>query len=206
MTLLARTLVLGLALLAAAAAHATSFTFATLPASGALNGAAGDTLGFGYVVANPSATDWLVITSLDAGTFIDGTPDATLFDFPVLAPGASLSVAFIAGTSGLFAFTWELAAPLGASNSGDFILGAEWWSGDPGAGGSFLSLATPASATYQVTVVPEPSAALLVATSLALASCAGRGALTKRSRSHGPRRVTVRRGWQRLLVRMRRLR
>ncbi len=166
---LARTLAFALALFAAPAAHAVSFTFDTLPASGALSGAPGDTLGFGYAIANPSATDWLVLTSLDAGAFLEGTPDASLFDFPVLAPGASLTVAFSAGTSGLFAFTWDPAAPLGSANAGVFVLGAEWWSGDPGVGGSFLALATPASAPYQVTVVPEPSVALLIGTSFASA-------------------------------------
>ena len=166
---LARAFALTLALFAGPAAHAASFTFATLPATGVLSGAPGDTLGFGYFVENPSATDWLVITSLDAGTFLDGTPDASLFDFPVLAPGASLTTAFVAGTSGLFAFTWDAAAPLGSTNAGSFVLGAEWWSGDPLSGGVFLSLATPASAAYQVSVVPEPAAALLVAASLALA-------------------------------------
>jgi len=166
---LARTLALTLALIAAPAAHATSFTFDTLPASGALSGAPGDTLGFGYAIANPSATDWLVITSIDAGTFLDGTPDASLFDFPVLAPGASLTISFVAGASGLFAFTWDAAAPIGSSNAGLFVLGAEWWSGDPGASGSFLSLATPASAPYVLSAVPEARAALLLAAALALA-------------------------------------
>ncbi len=154
----------------AAAAHATPFTFATLPASGVLAGGAGETVGFGYRVENPSATEWLVITSLDAGTFLDGTPDASLFDFPVLAPSASWSVSFVAGTSGLFAFTWDAAAPVGSTNAGVFVLGAEWWSGDPAAGGTFLALATPSSATYQLMLVPEPCAALLAATGLALAS------------------------------------
>jgi len=151
------------------AAHAASFGFATLPATGALLGGPGETVGFGYFLENPSATDWLVLTSLDAGTFVDGTPDASLFDFPVLAPGASATVAFVAGARGLFAFTWDPAAPIGSSNAGLFVLGAEWWSGDPGAGGSFLSLATPASAPYVLTVVPEPRAALLLAAALALA-------------------------------------
>jgi hypothetical protein len=146
---------------ASVAAEATTFAFATLPASGVSLGTAGETVGFGYVIGNPSATEWLVITSLDAGAFIDGTPDTAVFDFPVLAPGTSLSTAFDIGTSGLFAFTWDPAAPVGASNSGSFVLGAEWWSGDPAAGGSFLSVAAPVSAPYQLTSIPEPGAGLL---------------------------------------------
>jgi hypothetical protein len=162
------------------AASASTFTFDTLPATGILSGAAGDTLGFGYTLTNLSATDWLVITSLDAGVFLDGSADASLFDFPVLAPGASLVVPFVAGSAGLFAFTWDPAAPLGASNAGVFTLGGEWWSDDPAAAGSFLALATPASATYQL-VVPEPPIAALLA-----AACVGLGSIGRR-RARGAR-------------------
>jgi len=162
MTRTVRALVFAIAVLAPLAAQAVSFTFDTLPASGILSAAPGETLGFGYTIQNSSSTDWLVITSLDAGVFLAGAADAALFDFPVLAPGASLVTPFVPGASGLFAFTWDSNAPIGTANSGDFVLGGEWWSGDPTAGGVFLTLATPASATYQVLLTPEPGMALLL--------------------------------------------
>ncbi len=157
-------LLLGLAVaaLAPSAATATSFTFATLPASGVLSGAAGETLGFGYTLTNPSPADWLVLTSLDTGVFLDGTPDSALFDFPVLAPGESRTTPFAIGSAGLFAFTWDPSAPIGSLNAGLFVIGGEWWSGDPAAGGAFLASATAATATYQVQLVPEAGTLVLL--------------------------------------------
>jgi hypothetical protein len=174
MTRLVRTLCFALALLTPLTARATTFTFETVPATGILSGNPGDTLGFGYSLQNPSATDWLVLTSLDAGVFLLGTPDSSLFDFPVLPPNASVTTLFVAGVSGLFAFTWDVSAPLGSVNAGDFVLGAEWWTGDPTAGGIFLALATPASASYQVVVAPEPGITLLLVVALALFGFLGR--------------------------------
>jgi hypothetical protein len=160
------------------AALASTFTFDTLPATGTLSGAAGDMLGFGYTLTNPSATDWLVITSLDAGVFLEGIADASLFDFPVLAPGTSVAVPFATGVSGLFAFTWDPIAPLGASNAGVFTLGGEWWSGDPLGGGVFLTDAAAASASYQVVVASEPALSSLLA--LLLAAVARRSTTSSR--------------------------
>lgn len=155
-------LLLTVASLAPSAATATSFTFATLPASGVLSGGAGEALGFGYTLTNPSPTDWLVLTSLDTGVFVGGTPDSSLFDFPVLAPGESRTTPFAIGLAGLFAFTWDPSAPLGSLNAGAFVVGGEWWTGDPAAAGAFLASATAATATYQVQVVPEAGTLLLL--------------------------------------------
>jgi hypothetical protein len=142
--------------LAPHAARSATFTFDTLPANGVLSGAAGETLGFGYTLTNPSTTDWLVISSLDAGVFLDGVADASLFDFPVLAPGESRTTSFAAGSSGLFAFTWDGLAPVGSLNAGTFVLGGEWWTTDPAGGGTWLADATSVSAPYQVQLVVEP--------------------------------------------------
>lgn len=144
--------------------YADTYTFSTLPASGDLSSPAGSTVGWGYSISNQSLTDWLVTIGLSSGVFLNGTPN-TLFDFPILAPNSSLSTSFDATNNlGLYQFTWDTTAPAGFVNSGDFVLSAEWWTGDPSAGGSFLSTALDQSSPYSVNVpsqtpapVPEPS-------------------------------------------------
>jgi hypothetical protein len=139
----------------------------------------GSTIGWGYALQNQSSSLWLVPSDLNAGTFLNGTP-ALLFDFPVLGPGASATKDFDPGTStGLYQLTWDALAPLGFVNAGTFTLGAQWWSGDPTAGGVFVSDAPSARATYMATVtasaVPEPGTlglmALVVFGLLAGAAC-----------------------------------
>src|SRR5207249_1049270 len=76
------------------AAHADSFTFDTLPSSGDVAGPAGSTVGWGYTITNSALNDWLVMTGLSAGSFLNGTPDSSFFDFPILAPQTTLSVPF----------------------------------------------------------------------------------------------------------------
>ena len=154
------------------AAYADPFTFSTLPTDGNISGTAGSTIGWGYRITNLS-TNWLVATNLSAGLFLNGTPNA-LFDFPILAPGAVVSVVFdaLAG-SGLYGLTWNATAPVGFTNSGTFVLSAEFWNGDPFAGGNFLSTAPDQSAAYSASVsggstpVPAPSTFILLATGLA---------------------------------------
>jgi hypothetical protein len=65
-------------------AHADSFTFDTLPASADVAGPAGSTVGWGYAITNSALNDWLLMTGLSAGSFLNGTPDSSLFDFPIL--------------------------------------------------------------------------------------------------------------------------
>jgi hypothetical protein len=158
----------------AAPAVAVPFGFETLPQNGVVNGGAGATVGWGYRITNPTTDRWLALASLDAGTFLDGTPEASLFDFPILAPGSSLDVLFD-GIHGLFAFTWSSSAPAGATNSGVFEASADWYDGDPFAGGSFLEVADLASVPYSTQLVPEASCGLLLA--------AGLGAIAARRRS-----------------------
>ena len=159
-------LVLGIAGSAAWA----DLTFETLPSSGKIAGPAGSTIGWGYSIADTSSSDWFVATGLDAGVFADATPNASIFDFPILSPGETLNVAYdpVHGL-GLYEQTWKLTAPVGFVNSGNFTLSADEYNGDPLAGGTFLSsvrLTTPYSAT--VSAVPEPSTLLLLATGSAL--------------------------------------
>ena len=158
---------------ASPAARADSFTFDVLPVGGAVSGPPGCTIGWGYTLSNPSATNWLVLTGISADLFSHGTPDSSPFDFPILAPLATASVPYNATTlSGLFQLTWDSTAPVGFVNVGLFTVSGEWWDSDPLAGGQLLVAAADQFATYSASVtpsavVPEPSTLALLATGLA---------------------------------------
>jgi len=162
-----------------AATAADLYTFSLLPPDGAVQGAPGSTVGWGYALQNQSSSLWLVPSDLNSGTFLNGTP-AQLFDFPDLGPGASVMKDFDPSTStGLYQLTWNASAPLGFVNAGSFALGAQWWSGNPLAGGMFVSDALTVSASYTASVtasaVPEPDTlgltALVVFGLLIAAAC-----------------------------------
>lgn len=163
-----------LVLLDASNAHALGFGFETLPVGGQIVASPGETVGWGYRISNPALDRWLVPTSLDAGAFADGAPDASPFDFPIVAPGASIEVTYD-GSSGLFAFTWSTLAPPGFSNEGVFTLAADWYDGDPFAGGTFLEPASDTSAPYRVSVAPEAGTGVLVALGTSVLVMARRG-------------------------------
>lgn len=109
--------------------------------------------------------NWLLTTNLGADAFLFGTPDASVFDFPAVAPGTTVTVVFDStNLLGLFAFAWDVGAPSGFVNSGTFVLSAEWWDGDPFLGGAFIANAEDLTAPYSATVtaVPEPGTAWLL--------------------------------------------
>ena len=165
-----RKLVLILCLSALAASAAELYNFSLLPPDGAVQGAPGSTLGWGYTLQNQSSSFWLMPTELNAGTFLEATP-TLLFDFPILAPGASVTANFDpASSTGLYQMTWDATVRPGFVNAGIFDLGAEWWSGNPLAGGQFVSDAPVESADYRATVtgaaVPEPGTIGLIAIGL----------------------------------------
>lgn len=136
---------------------ASTYTFGLLPDDGNIGGLPGSTIGWGYSLQNQSSSLWLVTTGLATGTFTNGTPNL-LFDFPDLAPGASVTVPFNASTStGLLELTWGASAPAGFVNSGTFDVSAEWFNGNPLNGGSMVSVAPGASEPYSATVTPEPA-------------------------------------------------
>ena len=154
-------------------AQANPFTFSVTPAGGAISGAPGSTIGWGYTLANTSLTDWLMLTALSADVFQHALPNAGLFDFPILAPGATVTVPWVLGSTGLFEITWGLTAPIGFTEFGTFIVSGEWWSDDPLGAGHFLQFATDQTASYSATVttpagVPEPSSLLLLTGALAI--------------------------------------
>jgi hypothetical protein len=156
-------MVLGvLILLAAPAAVADSYTFSLIPADGAVAGPPGSTVGWGYSIINTSPSDWLVTTALSSDAFLNGTP-AAIFDFPDLGPGVTGTVPFDPiAPAGLFELTWDITAPVGFVNSGSFDLSAEFWSGDPLAGGVFVASAPDTLAPYTATVTPEPPTLVLL--------------------------------------------
>ena len=138
----------------------------TIPLSGAISGVEGETVGWGYAIINDDPVNWLVATGVSADPFVSGIPDGSVFDFPSVAPGTTVALPFnLTAFLGLYAFSFDPGTPAGTSNLGTFVVSAEWWDGDPTAGGSFISAAPDLSAYYSVTLasVPEPGALGLLA-------------------------------------------
>jgi hypothetical protein len=153
------------------------FTFDPIPASGDVAGLAGSTVGWGYSITNESATDWLLTINLVSDTFLDGTVNL-LFDFPEVAPGATVAESFDPVDSiGLYELTWDPDAPTGFVNSGNFVLSAQWYDGDPFNGGNYIADAPDTNAAYSATVsgsgVPEPASFLLIVAGLAVLGAIG---------------------------------
>ncbi len=164
---LMRSLFLALCLSAIPATAANVYTF-TVPDAVTVASPAGLTTGWGYSLHNESSSLWLVTTDLSAGTFQYATPDL-IFDFPDLAPGATVTVPYNSVTAaGLYQIGWDSNAPPGFVNSGTFSLSAEWWSGDPLTDGSFVATAPIASQPYAATAVPEPATIGLAASFLSI--------------------------------------
>jgi PEP-CTERM motif len=115
---------------------------------------------------------WLEIFSLNADPFQHATPDSSIFDFPILAPGATVTATYNEATfAGLFQLTWDVTAPSGFTNIGTFVLLGQFYDGDPFAGGTPLDTTFQQLASYSATVgtapVPEPTALLLMGTGAA---------------------------------------
>lgn len=139
--------------------HADTYTFSLIPANGSISGIPGSVIGWGYQITNNSTTDWLSTLSVNAGIFQHATLDSgDYFDFPLVAPGATVTLAFTnAGVSGfgagLAALKWDANAPLGFTDSGNFDLSACF----ANSAGTCLVAAPDALAPYSATVAaPEP--------------------------------------------------
>lgn len=159
-----------------ARADGDSLTFTLIPAD--VSGPAGTTVGWGFTITNsPTSTDYLDISEIDSDLFsaTDGTPDASIFLFPNLAPGQSVTQVYdpVDGL-GLFQFTWNPDVPVGTTETGEFRLFGAFC--DPtvdqfcAEDGSVQSTVL-ATASYSAvvtspgsTVVPEPSTGLFLLT------------------------------------------
>ena len=171
-----RTLLLAICLSALPGLAADIYTFNVSPAEN-VSGPGGlfSLTGWGYTLQNQSSSDWLVTTSLDAGTFLYATPQV-IFDHPHLAPGASVRVPYDPITpAGLYQILWDQNVPAGFVNSGTFTLSAQWWSADPTNGGTLIGTAPNTSQPYSasLTAVPEPGSKSVVALSLLLLGVTG---------------------------------
>jgi hypothetical protein len=157
--------------------RADSLTFIVTPSD--VSGPAGTTVGWGFSITNTSTTDYLDISGIDSNLFLstDGTPDASIFLFPNLAPGQTITQAYDpADFLGLFQFTWNPDVPTGTTEAGQFTLFGAFC--DPAVDqycAEDLTVSSTALATgdYSATVspsvvvaTPEPSSALLVAAGL----------------------------------------
>lgn len=147
------------------------WTFSLVPGADVV-GPAGSVVGWGYSITNLDPDFWLVPLFLDADLFQNGTP-LSVFDFPILAPNQTVTVAFDAGALlGLYQLTWDAGAPDGFVNSGLFRLTADYYSDDPFNGGFSLFLESQRDADYSATVgadadVPEPDTAWMALAALA---------------------------------------
>lgn len=167
-----KTLFAAILLSAIPAMAANIYDFSVLPSNGDIQGAPESTIGWGYSIHNESSSLWLVTTGMDTGVFQHGTPDL-IFDLPAIAPGNTDTVPFNAASSmGLEELTWDSSAPVGFTNSGTFALTAQWWNGNPLAGGHFLFAASNAAESYRASVagsaVPEPASIALIGLPLLL--------------------------------------
>ncbi len=142
-------------------AMAYSWTFELIPAGGSLEAVPGGTMTWGYSVTNNEGVNnyWLDLVSLSSGSWDEAyvVPDniVDLFDYPTLAPGASVSGL-------LYQVTWNSSVPIGTTNSGVFTLTGDWYDADPLAEGNFL-VTEEKTAPYSATApVPEPATFLLL--------------------------------------------
>jgi hypothetical protein len=148
-------------LFASPAALADSWTFGTVPPSGAISGAPGGTIGWGYTITNESSTLWLVLGALSAGPFTTVASFNGIFDFPIVAPGQTVTVPYSTGLAGLLEVTLNAGALPGTVDIGSFFLDADWYDGDPTLGGAFVDFAPSNTAAFSITVVPEPASLFL---------------------------------------------
>ena len=172
----------------AMSAYGGPITLTLLPSS-SISGAAGSTVGWGYQITN-TTSNWLETSNVAADIFTNGTP-SVIFDFPVIAPGATVTEAFSKTVTaacpvpncGLFQFTWNAGAPAGATNSGTFSISSEYFGTNPLTDPNALDLGPSPDATAAYTVslagpaIPEPSTTVLLSLGGLLMVC---GALRRR--------------------------
>ncbi len=149
------------------------------PPGGALVGAPGDIVGWGFTLTNDAATDWLFVTASD---FVPGPGWWTYTDYVVsntvlLGPQATLTQSFKAASgtdtgSGIGSFLIDALANPGDTITGLLRLTYDGFDADPLAGTAKQILFgetvdTAAAVTVRAPAqAPEPSAAALLALGL----------------------------------------
>src|SRR5580698_1849279 len=112
-----------LSIVSPAVTFADTFSFSATPNGGDISGAQGQTVGWGYSITNNSTTDWLGTLNLSVASPFQNGFFTFIFDFPVIAPGATATESFDQSVpQGLYEFTWDVGAPVGFVNSGLFAL------------------------------------------------------------------------------------
>lgn len=154
-----------LALLLFAPAYGNTLNWTvTLTPSPNLSGAPGSTVVWDYSITDLSTTYWLVLDSLNAGSFLFGTPN-DIFDYPIVAPGDTV-------TGSLYEETFNPTATPGSVDSGVFNFTAEFDTGDPTGNGLFHAIAPEKFIDYTATVetaaTPEPSTLVLLVAALTI--------------------------------------
>ena len=158
-----------LALCETAQAAPLTWTFDTIPSGGAISGAPGQTVGWGYSISNLDPSNWLVVNSLTASSFISADPNPLgIFDFPIVAPSTTVTTPYQQGIAGLYEVTVKLVPPV-SFESGLFTVIADWFDGDPSDVESVVVLSDQTKeAGYSLTIsqpaasVPGPSTWLLL--------------------------------------------
>jgi len=168
------------------------------PVDGVISGAPGGTVGWGFTVTN--GANWISIDSVSienetsplggaSGGFTSYMDLLGGLTNGVTPPNQMWSLVFSPGSpgTGIGQYAIDASTPLGASDSGDFVIFYDEFSGDPSTCGScfvdtlqmFDSGGNPPAFTINVAVtsVPEPASALLVLAAgiVALARRPGRG-------------------------------
>lgn len=153
-------------------------TLTLTPAGGAISGAPGATVGWGFTLTNP--TDYLVVTSAiftpvtTLGTFTDFV---STFNFFVVGPApdsTSVSQTFdVLSQTGIGSFAIDAGAAVGAVASGQIALTYDLFSlspndplFDPGRDGLSFGNTLAANASVTVSPIPEPGNVLLLTTGL----------------------------------------
>jgi hypothetical protein len=157
------------------------------PPGGAVNGAPGQTVGFGFTITNDTPYYELFDNSYfcEPGQDPASSPctpslgtyqDYIANNFTVIAPMSMLSESFNMNTmTGFGAYTISPTAIFGAVDSGRLLTTYMEYDGDPFNGGTQHSGDIELSAPASVMVTPEPSSAVLIA-------LGGLGALLYRAR------------------------
>lgn len=168
--------ILAAAVLTPLLAVAGTVQFNTLPAGGILATTnAGSTVGWGYHLdVTLGANEFFEALGVSDSGFPSGlgTPDSSIFDYPIISASGVTDVSWVQDTAGLYQFVWDSGA-FGETVSGNFTLTGRFWTGTPYDDGSIagqefsldaaFTSSTFALAAPEEPTVPEPGTFYLLA-------------------------------------------